>query len=131
HRASTPSARPVSPGALLGDPDGAIHVYFVVTVLPPQSTLFPYTTLFRSTYEMWVRGGADRRFLMGSSNFSINELDQTHLQVMGEDRKSTGLNTSHAISEYAGHLMNVTYDGTTVAAFLDGQFMSSAKLGVT
>src|SRR3712207_7234210 len=54
---------------------------------PPRSTLFPYTTLFRSNLEMW-HGTA---------------LEQ-NLRVMwcyGQDRKSTRLNSSHANISYA------------------------------
>src|SRR5256885_4045626 len=65
---------------------------------PPRSTLFPYTTLFRSEtvlmapthplrilwlyqYETFVRGWVD--------------------QMKGRDRKSTRLNSSHLVISYA------------------------------
>src|SRR3712207_8876242 len=84
---------------------------------PPRSTLFPYTTLFRSIYEVLLAegplptstlrkacgltGGGDnaRRF-----ERAIAEL-QTDLKIVkagiSEDRKSTRLNSSHAIISYA------------------------------
>src|SRR5438552_4247244 len=55
---------------------------------PPRSTLFPYTTLFRSPY-------ADRA--------QVSEDALAHVEVWdeGEDRKSTRLNSSHQIISYA------------------------------
>src|SRR3712207_7825488 len=78
---------------------------------PPRSTLFPYTTLFRSAVTR--RGGAvgtsarsagasggehpypsprSRRLVPGVSTIAI---------VTDEDRKSTRLNSSHANISYA------------------------------
>src|SRR5258708_10907339 len=63
---------------------------------PPRSTLFPYTTLFRSI----VHSGALAEFLPASS-----ERPQMPIVVAGEeqigDRKSTRLNSSHQIISYA------------------------------
>src|SRR3712207_7520789 len=68
---------------------------------PPRSTLFPYTTLFRSShlvhltaFEAWVHKGAfaDRRDHTGPTGGDLPE------QV---DRKSTRLNSSHANISYA------------------------------
>src|SRR5260221_7928718 len=66
---------------------------------PPRSTLFPYTTLFRSINRARCPG-----------NYPWSEL-QTYLQggttTMGtpagwrEDRKSTRLNSSHTVISYA------------------------------
>src|SRR5438552_7377633 len=64
---------------------------------PPRSTLFPYTTLFRSTC-----GGealSEDRFVTGA------DLRPAHMvrAVAGaaRDRKSTRLNSSHQIISYA------------------------------
>src|SRR2546426_8313236 len=56
---------------------------------PPRSTLFPYTTLFRSP----ARRGADRR----------PALDRRRVLPVGirGDRKSTRLNSSHLVISYA------------------------------
>src|SRR5258708_29593154 len=56
---------------------------------PPRSTLFPYTTLFRS-----LRHGRE------VANFVLHELSHLDLEA-GEDRKSTRLNSSHQIISYA------------------------------
>src|SRR5258708_25328716 len=71
---------------------------------PPRSTLFPYTTLFRSTFIMSFSapyfGTTDqqlRRLRRGSS-------DQRPVECRCElprDRKSTRLNSSHQIISYA------------------------------
>src|SRR6476660_8933789 len=55
---------------------------------PPRSTLFPYTTLFRSA-GAGVDASADDR------------LDGAHERPSSADRKSTRLNSSHQIISYA------------------------------
>src|SRR3712207_8439839 len=62
---------------------------------PPRSTLFPYTTLFRSEHDLGAHadGGADG--LLGDLE---RELDGGGLHA---DRKSTRLNSSHANISYA------------------------------
>src|SRR5215211_3064375 len=54
---------------------------------PPRSTLFPYTTLFRSPH---VRGAQREQVRPGVR-------DREH----GGDRKSTRLNSSHTVISYA------------------------------
>src|SRR2546422_8187469 len=58
---------------------------------PPRSTLFPYTTLFRS------RGG--RGSARGSGARAVSRLRV--LQGACRDRKSTRLNSSHGYISYA------------------------------
>src|SRR3712207_6958838 len=70
---------------------------------PPRSTLFPYTTLFRS------RAGSARRVhgvaaqLSGQRRLHRGILRELGERVPpdGEDRKSTRLNSSHANISYA------------------------------
>src|SRR3712207_6861125 len=71
---------------------------------PPRSTLFPYTTLFRSSREE----GATRRSSAGPPAADVRE--QEHVARNGRqgttwvgppDRKSTRLNSSHANISYA------------------------------
>src|SRR5256885_13238906 len=60
---------------------------------PPRSTLFPYTTLFRSA----DHASADQGQLLGG-------LAQAQGAVVGQDvldRKSTRLNSSHLVISYA------------------------------
>src|SRR5947209_15220562 len=62
---------------------------------PPRSTLFPYTTLFRSS----VLHGNDFYVPAGKPGRSARPLDWTIPPV--RDRKSTRLNSSHANISYA------------------------------
>src|SRR3712207_8327813 len=81
---------------------------------PPRSTLFPYTTLFRSEIQYWtVRVGdrvaeraawtllappPDLAALKDYITFAWNTMDAWYEE---EDRKSTRLNSSHANISYA------------------------------
>src|SRR3712207_8198616 len=77
---------------------------------PPRSTLFPYTTLFRSTVEdnrgQFVVEPLDRGFGYTFGN-SLRRVLLASLagaavtSVRIEDRKSTRLNSSHANISYA------------------------------
>src|SRR3712207_8336212 len=73
---------------------------------PPRSTLFPYTTLFRSLRGGQTRGGdhtrarLDRATVLKPSAFGRDAELRRGLTEMG-DRKSTRLNSSHANISYA------------------------------
>src|SRR3989454_7225949 len=71
---------------------------------PPRSTLFPYTTLFRSR----IRGGNsisarnDPLYVIDGVPVITNLDDATTGTLLGEgDRKSTRLNSSHLVISYA------------------------------
>src|SRR2546426_8261265 len=68
---------------------------------PPRSTLFPYTTLFRSVH----RGDAAPGHLHGAARRRLPALAAVHLPagdlVRRGDRKSTRLNSSHLVISYA------------------------------
>src|SRR3712207_8546110 len=73
---------------------------------PPRSTLFPYTTLFRS--ELGIRpcglGARDTLRLEMCYPLNGNDLTPEHNPLeagLGLDRKSTRLNSSHANISYA------------------------------
>src|SRR3712207_7495521 len=78
---------------------------------PPRSTLFPYTTLFRSRWSLLL--GLDRllsqdepRLVDGTllSAHQVDALSGTLTALLAEsqrDRKSTRLNSSHANISYA------------------------------
>src|SRR3712207_8986020 len=79
---------------------------------PPRSTLFPYTTLFRSTSRHVVEvdittgriEGATETRARGSHSLAVTpdgRLGFTANQGEGSDRKSTRLNSSHANISYA------------------------------
>src|SRR5260221_4797033 len=70
---------------------------------PPRSTLFPYTTLFRSTRPLlrfWKRAGFVPYYLRQTENDITGEYATVMLKGLG-DRKSTRLNSSHTVISYA------------------------------
>src|SRR3712207_8657261 len=77
---------------------------------PPRSTLFPYTTLFRSIFER-MREEAERGAGMGQqirngfSRASITIFD-SDVTILLSDRQSTRLNSSHANISYAVFCLN-------------------------
>src|SRR5574341_1926405 len=62
-----------------------IFFFFLMIRRPPRSTLFPYTTLFRSAIE--------------ASDCPKNRFAPEHCSA--KDRKSTRLNSSHQLISYA------------------------------
>ena len=79
--------------------------FFLMIRRPPRSTLFPYTTLFRSVYSKYCRNNqhdshvlkieADVRGARAGPRY-----ESAGLPARG-DRKSTRLNSSHTVISYA------------------------------
>src|SRR5436853_7912394 len=67
---------------------GLVFFFFLMIRRPPRSTLFPYTTLFRSPNASADAGGALRA-------------RSARRRRRGRDRKSTRLNSSHLGISYA------------------------------
>src|SRR3712207_6983443 len=73
---------------------------------PPRSTLFPYTTLFRSRENGLLlhlhvaETATEGDELLARHGASVPQLLASH-DVLGGDRKSTRLNSSHANISYA------------------------------
>src|SRR5258708_23862762 len=65
---------------------------------PPRSTLFPYTTLFRSREDLAVTGEDLRTRFNPESLVGWAEGQRVRIEP---DRKSTRLNSSHQIISYA------------------------------
>src|SRR5258708_21077236 len=67
---------------------------------PPRSTLFPYTTLFRSAQ---LEGSTGRLAYVNAGHNApfVVRLDGSHERLREGDRKSTRLNSSHQIISYA------------------------------
>src|SRR2546426_7873846 len=63
---------------------------------PPRSTLFPYTTLFRSSIHSPGRPGR-----CGFRTRQENNSSRSHPLQHSSDRKSTRLNSSHLVISYA------------------------------
>src|SRR3712207_8648812 len=86
---------------------------------PPRSTLFPYTTLFRSRDDSYAKADPDGAFattavslLSRTSDVGsavpgieyaarVDVLPEGSPEFLKEDRKSTRLNSSHANISYA------------------------------
>src|SRR3712207_7779200 len=92
-----------------------MFVFFLMIRRPPRSTLFPYTTLFRSPSDDTVVirmnlggkakvgdysvGVGGELFFAGHPHVMDNQLSVPDLEIT--DRKSTRLNSSHANISYA------------------------------
>src|SRR5256885_13159292 len=89
--------------------------FFLMIRRPPRSTLFPYTTLFRSEDRLH-RGGPDvLDGIQAEADVAADDAEvvprlvhvgrqhlDPHLLAAGdEDRKSTRLNSSHLVISYA------------------------------
>src|SRR5256885_11003961 len=73
---------------------------------PPRSTLFPYTTLFRSVLVVTVVGGLEPEraveFVgMSARDQALHRVLDIAVGVEAGDRKSTRLNSSHLVISYA------------------------------
>src|SRR2546426_9386698 len=80
-----------------------LHVFFFFFLMirrPPRSTLFPYTTLFRSIGEDDAKRGA-RGYDGGKSANRLAEIGSNSQGMASRDRKSTRLNSSHLVISYA------------------------------
>src|SRR5258708_31168989 len=98
---------------------GVLYFFFLMIRRPPRSTLFPYTTLFRSQARKklaeYVSDLRSRAKLIAESGpvppagtyvapvaFEIGSIREIPGERFGrEDRKSTRLNSSHQIISYA------------------------------
>src|SRR2546427_3433206 len=74
---------------------------------PPRSTLFPYTTLFRSGRAgrappgPRLRGPHERALQLPRGPSPVRRLPARHARAHRADRKSTRLNSSHSQISYA------------------------------
>src|SRR2546421_12408105 len=94
---------------------GLVTFFFLMIRRPPRSTLFPYTTLFRSCVVAGARAGMRVRIeaeLVGQMLDELLPRGQTHAHrqacageqndaPLRKDRKSTRLNSSHDQISYA------------------------------
>src|SRR3712207_9508196 len=88
------------------------YFFFLMIRRPPRSTLFPYTTLFRSTLRTSASQATSEQALLASAVLDsypprVAIVDESGVIVTANrawrelDRKSTRLNSSHANISYA------------------------------
>src|SRR2546429_9743192 len=73
--------------------------FFLMIRRPPRSTLFPYTTLFRS--RIWKRPNGLHPLSWANGHRSGPAQGNCLIPVSVTDRKSTRLNSSHGYISYA------------------------------
>src|SRR2546430_5239350 len=92
---------------------------------PPRSTLFPYTTLFRSVQNDRIRDRVQATANCCESEAStsrpqtIENKIETRSEVNDEDRKSTRLNSSHSQISYAVFCLKKKKKNSHMAQLLD------------
>src|SRR3712207_7087553 len=102
-----------------------VFFFFLMIRRPPRSTLFPYTTLFRSSLSGAGRfNEADLELLAAIGNQAgvalhrvrlMGELERLLIDTIRADRKSTRLNSSHANISYAVFCLKKKKNTHTVA----------------
>src|SRR6266436_7956762 len=90
-------------------------VFFLMIRRPPRSTLFPYTTLFRSP-------ALRRRHPLAAE-------PARHIRVHG-DRKSTRLNSSHGYISYAVFCLKKKNTYQVAYSFYKSQNAAESILGI-
>src|SRR2546426_9280080 len=84
----------------------ALSFFFLMIRRPPRSTLFPYTTLFRS--------GLQTRRIRGCALWPRDCAEAFREAVARADRKSTRLNSSHLVISYAVFCLKKKTDTVTL-----------------
>src|SRR5690349_22133371 len=101
--------------------------FFLMLRRPPRSTLFPYTTLFRSPgaevsasgeQEDRAGGAVDR----GPQNGKDGDPHQLGVNTTFADRKSTRLNSSHVEISYAVFCLKKKKQNDATARAINGQY---------
>src|SRR5256885_7130670 len=89
---------------------GLVYFFFFFLMIrrPPRSTLFPYTTLFRSSERLVS-------FVGRPISFPRRESDHFHFFPSSGDRKSTRLNSSHLVISYAVFCLKKKKNPNTVS----------------
>src|SRR2546427_4446551 len=97
---------------------------------PPRSTLFPYTTLFRSP------GTSPDALLQAMDRVAIDEAWVSHLPSLfwrapgdGKDRKSTRLNSSHSQISYAVFCLKKKKQDSAFFVELEAQWNAIGRHG--
>src|SRR3712207_8498472 len=97
-----------------------LFFFFLMIRRPPRSTLFPYTTLFRSERAaVHLPARRQRERVEGHVRGGDHVVRQALAHEGAQDRKSTRLNSSHANISYAVFCLkkkkktNITHNNTS------------------
>src|SRR5256885_10605225 len=95
-----------------------LFFFFLMIRRPPRSTLFPYTTLFRSIDES-IKRTKERLQKVKKQRATQRRRRERH----GIDRKSTRLNSSHLVISYAVFCLKkkITYSSTESKETAEGE----------
>src|SRR3989449_7654158 len=96
----------------------SVFFFFLMIRRPPRSTLFPYTTLFRSGGVEGADGGVDHH------GGKLSPRDDPHPR---RDRKSTRLKSSHGYISYAGFFFKKKKKQTRTFTLLKHQNTTSTR----
>src|SRR5687768_18145570 len=94
-------------------------LFFLILLHPPRSTLFPYTTLFRSALTMRSRIAA----ASSSDSVRSGERKEAARAIDFRDRKSTRLNSSHGYISYAVFCLKKKKHHTSLSRSADRQYL--------
>src|SRR5436309_8907481 len=88
--------------------------FFLMILRPPRSTLFPYTTLFRSSTSSTLYGSSSCSKRRRASSREISS------RFHSRDRKSTRLNSSHVKISYAVFCLKKKKSGSNYPSYNAG-----------
>jgi Concanavalin A-like lectin/glucanases superfamily/Fibronectin type III domain len=119
-------------GAILGDLDSAVNLGGATVTVNTNTGGFPSGSAPR-TLEVWVNStaccnGDNPWHLIGYSGLDVNFFHSNgsyYLQAAGSS--GPPVNIPYFFTDGAWHLMDVTYDGANVQAYLDGQPQGPAQ----
>src|SRR5687768_18056108 len=105
-----------------------VFVFFLIIRRPPLSTLFPYTTLFRSAFSAaGIQAPASRTIAVRVTDTDgFTATDTATVNVI--DRKSTRLNSSHGYISYAVFCLKKKTNNYVVSDLIEVIFHVSATL---
>src|SRR5260221_3928541 len=89
--------------------DRILFFFFLMIRRPPRSTLFPYTTLFRSLFPPMIqeKGLSVHQPCVVNLDFKISRPLSPGKDTFERDRKSTRLHSSHTVISYAVFCLHI------------------------
>src|SRR2546422_7098378 len=96
---------------------------------PPRSTLFPYTTLFRSSDGVYWTNAVTEVVVGEGAWAELYRVQQEGPQGF-QDRKSTRLNSSHGYISYAVFCLKKKKRKTRMSTYLNANKILSNKISI-